>query len=387
MISLARLRNVVLRWRDLALRRTVMRSRPLVLQIELTNRCNLRCPACPRHSPGAPIDTGHMDFSLLDRIEDDMRHAFFVSIAGFGEPMLHPRFFELLERVAAAGAIPSIITNATLLDEAAARRLVAAGPAIFMPSIDAGTPALYEELREGARFERVRAGLLALRREKERAGTGFPMVHFAAVLSRKNEHDMERLAALAHETGAAHINLQTCYPYSEAAAAWRIGELERARQAARRLRQAAAAFGLPVTFFPLGFGLKERLAAEPSADVFIDESGAARRRSAPGPTVALYCPILWRQGQFSMDGRMRLCCFSEEEYLGSVMDARARHLWNAPAIVAMREAHLAGRIPPLCAGCYELEVWSAGADSPQRVALREIRQALSAPTAKKRKTP
>ncbi len=82
----------------------------LIVQPELTNHCNYRCPFCPHscyrepETSGGNVfdrDKGYMPEDVFALVEDNCRrHATCVVLGFFGEQMLHPRFCEYVRRLA-----------------------------------------------------------------------------------------------------------------------------------------------------------------------------------------------------------------------------------------------------------------------------------------------
>ena len=78
---------------------------PRFLQIEPVGQCNLRCKMCPiqfrRDGPphGPPA---FMDFNLFTRLLDGFPHLERLQLQGLGEPMMHPRFFDMVALAAAS---------------------------------------------------------------------------------------------------------------------------------------------------------------------------------------------------------------------------------------------------------------------------------------------
>lgn len=144
----------------------------LLLQWHVTERCNLRCAHC--YQEDAP--TGSLCFDeqlgvldqyavLLDRLAAGSRvgrawgH---VTLTG-GEPFLHPRFFDLLDAVAARRDRWrfAILTNGTLLDDDACRRLRRLRPSFVQVSLE-GTRSTHDRIRGAGSFERTVAAVRRL---------------------------------------------------------------------------------------------------------------------------------------------------------------------------------------------------------------------------------
>ena len=99
---------------------------PLNVTLELTLRCNIRCTHCynfdralerPRPEPELAVDE-------IRPLLDDLRRAgtLFLALTG-GEPLAHPRFWEIADEAAARGFAITLLSNGTLLTDAVADRL------------------------------------------------------------------------------------------------------------------------------------------------------------------------------------------------------------------------------------------------------------------------
>lgn len=94
----------------------VRTRRPFVrrfFQIEVTTVCNFRCFYCI----GRTWQGRHMDMTLFETILGQLprgRHV--VSLQGEGEPLAHPQFWSMAEKVVEAGFTPYTITNGSLID-------------------------------------------------------------------------------------------------------------------------------------------------------------------------------------------------------------------------------------------------------------------------------
>jgi SynChlorMet cassette radical SAM/SPASM protein ScmF len=115
----------------------VTESRPLALPegvpplttfyLYLTSGCNLRCRHCwivPSFVKGQPDPGECLDVELLRRAVEEAKPLGLGSakLTG-GEPMLHPRFVEIVDLLTAAGLWLNMETNGTLIDAALASHL------------------------------------------------------------------------------------------------------------------------------------------------------------------------------------------------------------------------------------------------------------------------
>ena len=91
---------------------------PDIVDIELTNKCNLRCPMCPTGRKELKRKRGFMDevifMSILYECE---QHKTPIRLVRWGEPMLHPDFWELIEYANICGIKIHLNTNGYFLTE------------------------------------------------------------------------------------------------------------------------------------------------------------------------------------------------------------------------------------------------------------------------------
>lgn len=69
---------------------------PDKIYVELTTRCNLRCPMCLKFAKGSCIDEGDMPLALFKKLAPSLDHSRFLVLNGIGEPLLHPDLEEII---------------------------------------------------------------------------------------------------------------------------------------------------------------------------------------------------------------------------------------------------------------------------------------------------
>ena len=130
------------------------------MYIESTNICNLNCIMCPTGLKQIVRPKGYMDFDVFKQIVDEMAPwVRATTLHIWGEPLLHPRIFEMVEYCRKKGLRSEISTNATLLTEEKSKRLLDAGLDAIYLSIDGLRPETYENIRVRADFERTNANI------------------------------------------------------------------------------------------------------------------------------------------------------------------------------------------------------------------------------------
>ena len=87
---------------------------PKILNLEITNRCPLRCPQCYKD----PLAEADMDFGLF---KDVAKQAAMIGVKRVmlngGEPVLHPQFFDMVEILNKYDILPSCFTSGFGIDK------------------------------------------------------------------------------------------------------------------------------------------------------------------------------------------------------------------------------------------------------------------------------
>jgi radical SAM protein with 4Fe4S-binding SPASM domain len=84
------------------------------VSIELTNKCNAACPLCPTGADTLERDKGYISLELFRKITDEITglgRDFRVTSYNYGEPFLHPKWFDLFEMLRSPRIFHKTSTN------------------------------------------------------------------------------------------------------------------------------------------------------------------------------------------------------------------------------------------------------------------------------------
>lgn len=115
------------------------------LQLEVTNRCNMKCPMCPVNRE-MKRKRGDMDFDKFRKLVDENPEIEYYLLMNWGEPLLHPRFFDMVRYVRLRGGRPLFTTNGALLTDKTMREMIGSGVDRVTISMD-GIGDTYEHIR------------------------------------------------------------------------------------------------------------------------------------------------------------------------------------------------------------------------------------------------
>lgn len=156
--------NLALNEIEISQKKTILKSRPRQLGVNLTHRCNINCLMC--FYPSSPWDIPE---PIVKEIIDYIPYLQRVFWQG-GEPFIYKHFEELFEKAANnINLCQTIVTNGLLIDEKWAKRLVSSNATLVI-SIDGAKKETYEYIRTGARYENLVNNLEILSTYREKYG-------------------------------------------------------------------------------------------------------------------------------------------------------------------------------------------------------------------------
>jgi len=187
---------------------------PVLSEVALTYRCNLRCAfcyaACGRRGEGQAEMTTDEVRRVLGVIRNEAKVPS-VSFTG-GEPTLRPDLPELVRHARKLGLRVNLITNATLLDRRRVDLLARAGLHSAQVSLEGPTPEVHDGLTGSpGSFHLTLAGLRRLRKAGVR-------IHTNTTLSQPNIPHIEALVRFIHGLGLERFSMNLVIPSGSAAA-------------------------------------------------------------------------------------------------------------------------------------------------------------------------
>lgn len=183
--------------------------------IEPTNVCNLGCRTCMRNVWNGPL--GYMDQVSFSAILQGIQ-AFsprpMVFFGGLGEPLTHPHILDMIAAVRQLGARVELISNATLLTEITAARLVELDLNRLWVSIDGATPETYADVRLGDTLPLVQANLRRLQEFRQCSETNQPKLGIAFVAMKCNIADLPEVIRMGKLLGADRFSISNVLPHT-----------------------------------------------------------------------------------------------------------------------------------------------------------------------------
>lgn len=268
---------------------------PLFIDIEVTSVCNLKCPFCATTYRGDEIKKGFMPFDTLKKIinEGAKNNLYGVKFNIRGEPLLHSEIVDFVKYAKSKGLIDVYFnTNAMLLTEEVAKKLIDAGLNRLSVSFEGYTKDIFEKNRVGAKYETVLANI-------------------------------DRLQELKRELGAINPKL---------------------RVQTVMLPEVEAIFDQ----------YKEFWSNRADEVAFLDYKEMKKKKK--GMQDSWVCPQVWQRMAIFWDGTMLPCNHDDDGLLalGNVNNISIKEAWNSKKSNEIRELHRQGQAHKIsaCDGCY-----------------------------------
>lgn len=289
---------------------------PIFVHLVLTYICNSRCPMCPyvgneglREKKSKEMGS-FMSMEVFCKIIDECsENNGFVRITGGGEPLLHPRFLELMKYVReknrnGENVRTGIITNGSFLYRDMAIGLLESNT-VIEASVDADCKDTYEKIRVGLDWKRLVENVKNLIRLRRELGSHSKII--VSVVNQKGV-DIDKVKKFWEETiGVDYVIIRKFLT-------WNV------------------------------------ISDELSADKKPLLASSAVHKSANG-----LCPYLFERITIDLDGTMRLC---NEDILGktnfgNIKNDSIKEIWNGNRLKEYRKNMLEGKWDKLelCNGC------------------------------------
>ena len=348
------------------------------LQVEVTTRCNLPgCVMCPRTAWPERWQAQDLTWETFEALKASLKFFSHVHLSGWGEPLLHPRLWDMARSLRAQGLKVSLTTNGLGLSEEVQRQVLEHLDMVAI-SLDGARAETYEKLRPGGDFHRLTANIAALCSRKRSLGLKSPEVVLLFLKMQPNLGELPELVRLAASLGVDRVNAPNLdfipVPEMEPLSLWSTGPPDQEMKASQReAAEEAQTLKIPLRNFSLfpTFDLKV-CDANPLLNAFVTASGEVV------PCVYLGLPVAgpfrrhsfgkaYQAGNYSY-GNIRerdfMTLSRQPAYLNFIdyfrgpveifallqpVSAEARP--PAGGLGTGRDCTFAGRWPPSCQGC------------------------------------
>lgn len=308
------------------------------LYIEPTTKCNYSCITCIRNSWEEAYE--HMEWGTFEKVLQSIKELpqlEGVFIGGFGEPMMHPRIFDMITAFKKLGLKVEMITNGSYLNEENINKLIDLKLNGLFVSFDSPETEEYNTIRPGGDFTSVYASVQALQEIKRRRKTKIPELGIEFVAMKKNFSRLPKLIRMAWDLHASQVIVTNLLPYHESMKEEIVYDMD----------DTGCMFGMQSLMFALKSHLSSmKLRTERYCKFIKDKTMCINYKGEVSPCYALMhaykCYIYEREKQ------MYPC------YLGNVNETSLRDIWQKKGYINFRETVEDFKFPS-CTDCRGLD--------------------------------
>jgi MoaA/NifB/PqqE/SkfB family radical SAM enzyme/predicted glycosyltransferase len=191
---------------------------PEAIQIDITNKCNLKCIYCWNNSPflkkNHPAEwfNKKIDFEYFKKILDNLaKNTNTIILGGEGELFTHKDIMKMIEYVKVAGKKLIIITNGTLINKSKIKKLVDLYVDELIINISAATSKTYKKMHlneQYTTFNKLKSWLIYLKKIKEEKLFVKPRIKIVNVITKLNYLEILKMIKFSVEIGADELRFK-----------------------------------------------------------------------------------------------------------------------------------------------------------------------------------
>jgi len=320
---------------------------PESVHIDITNRCNFNCIACWDRSPlirekGVKDEylQKTLSYEQITGFIDDLARlggARFIKFTGGGEPMMHPRFKDILRYLRKKDKYIEIDinTNFSLMNEELLKLMIDLQVNLLTVSLWAASPEVYTKTHPNQKakgFEKIVANLkriTASRKDK------ILRIFIHNVLMSHNHHEVEAMLELALDVGADEVHFTIVDPVPGRTDSLLLSHEQHqiVTQSLKKIKPLVDKHNQYIepetgrTIHVTNFHEFYAKMCQPEV-----EEGVYDKRAAD----KIPCYIGWTFTRVMADGRVIPCCKGHRLPLGNLSDQRFIDIWNSPRYQTFR---------------------------------------------------
>lgn len=318
---------------------------PLLLEIEPTSTCNLRCIMChvPTQDHSNPV---YLDIDVLERRTEEIKNCH-VILGSEYEPTIHPQFEKLLRLIIKRNWKIDFLSNGVRLHMIDQGLLADVPFHVYNASFDGFSETSFSKIRLGANYNKVKQNVLNMAALSKKNGA---VTAINATMLKSNLHetkdlikmwnaegfDLVRLLVMQARDTTEHILKESLYPE-------RFHLISIFDDIARMVSEDQLKIGVRSGYYgPSKFSTPQNLNVH-QATIYSDNPGFRHVPGVrqdfltgewPGMPVSckspfVYCRIRW-------DGNVDLCN-KRENLIGNIYDDTLSNIWHGNQAQVMRK--------------------------------------------------
>ena len=314
------------------------RSKPTDIWMETGKQCNLRCQMCARELENRFHAGEDLQDQVFSKAEAYLELANTVILYGWNEPLMDKKLFTKIAKAREAGANVHFNTNATLLTEEAASKLIELGVTDMGISLDGATKETYERIRVGAKFEKVVENVQRMVQLKQEKNSFLPYMHLVFCVMRPNLDELPQMPALAKRLGLPRIDVSDTVFYNQEMAAEFSYDPKLLEQRLAEAMEEGRKEGIEVSYWPY-----DNTAYLLNSGQIPDECDTKFGRRL--------CHEIYKTLLVLSNGDVVPCHFMWGKKAGNLKEHSIEQVWNGEFMRDLRRQIREGDPPAVCHEC------------------------------------
>jgi MoaA/NifB/PqqE/SkfB family radical SAM enzyme len=315
---------------------------PRRVELHLTNNCNHNCIVCWIRSPylKSSLSEYHrqeLPYDIVLSLIDELHKmgVKIIHISGGGEPLMHPRIWDVLYYIKKKGIACRLNTNFSLIDEECVKKIVAYRLDELMVSVWAGSPANYLKTHPHAKhdtFTNIASKLRSLADLKQKNNQYLPIVNIYNVICNLNYNSIDEMVEFSRSSGARQCIFTIADVIDGQTDIFALSEAQE-RYVVERLK----------------YWINKYNNSEDSGCFFVGTNSSLSQQIYKNDNVQneklhLLCYAGWFFSIIEASGNVSFCCKSTIEPLGNIKKESFRKIWNGKNIRKLRQSAVTGNI-------------------------------------------
>lgn len=190
----------------------LLKHMPYFLSFESFAGCNLKCTECPMGNSQIKRESKQLSFPIFKKIIDETHSFLCCAMIYFqGEPFLNKNIFDMIYYAHKKKIYTIVSTNAQLIDEEVAMKIISSGLDKIIISIDGTDQQTYEKYRKGGSLQKAIDSIHYINKERKNNKHLFIEVQF--IVFKHNEHQINEIKKLGINWGADKVSIKTAQIY------------------------------------------------------------------------------------------------------------------------------------------------------------------------------
>jgi len=318
----------------------VVKNEPVMANIEITTRCNLRCRYCARSIYSRQAN--NMPKELFSSILDMLPHAYRITLVGLGEPLLHPHIADFVAEASCRGRRVAVVTNAMCLDKSLSHELIRAGLHSIAFSIDGPNQDIASHVRHGTDFNRV-INNIKLFTEISASTRPISTAVFSAVSMKTTPYLKQLIDVVAHLGVKVMMLTDLNFKQNLRDTLWKNAD-DHIKTTVQKAVAYAFSKRLPVLSVR---GLEEFGLSKRYKKFLLLPPGQLYQRSLKHT----WCFSPWQTMPIDVQGNITVCDCQPEKIVGSLLTQPLSMIWNGKTMTRYRRRMLSSDPPEACRIC------------------------------------